>query len=110
MKQLRQGLDESTRVGGVAPTERKDGTPLGPVTFFRFSSFDGGAVVEEEVGFTDGFFDGTMVADDMAVGLYVYHYQVEGEHGIRSDDSEVLSLEVLPPFAKPNPPTGLFFS
>ena len=110
MATYRQGTGEIKRVSGTAPTERADGTPL-PANeishYARFLTFDGGAPIEQAVTLVSGEFDEDIDIDSATPGVYQYWYQTVDTGGRHSADSTIVSLEILAPFAMPNPPTGL---
>ena len=111
MSTYRQGDGETKHVYATAPTTRADGvTPLSADEishYARFLTFDGGGALEQAVQLIDGRFDEDIDIDSATPGVYEYWYQTVDTGGRHSADSEKATLEILPPFALPNPPTGI---
>ena len=111
MATYRQGTGEIKRISGTAPTKRADGTPLDPGQishYAQFLQFDGQQpVLESAVNLINGEFDEDIEIDLATPGIYEYWYQTVDSGGQHSIDSTKATLEILPPFALPNPPSGI---
>lgn len=117
MSLFRQGNNDIHNIHGIAPSQRADGSPLpiGNIShYIQFLSFNGGVPLESAVSLIDGAFGarGSTASEDIDIdnteaGLWEYWYQTVDMGGRRSIDSDKARLEILPPFAMPNPPTGI---
>ena len=114
----RQGKGETHVVHAIFPTQRIDGAdfPQSELKgFIRSVSFNGGTPDELPLKYTldestpefDGTFDEILDIDKMQPGTYVYSYKTVDIEDNKSDSSEPVTMVVLAPLARPNPPTGL---
>jgi hypothetical protein len=120
MSTYRQGEGEIKTFHGIAPTHREpsakfpDGEPLPPgdiAGYIMFAQYEDETVVETiDIQLVDGAFSEPLEVDLVSAGTWKYWFRTVGIRGLQSADSEVLTLEVLAPFAPPNPPTGLSVS
>ena len=106
----RQGFGEIRTISAVAPTERADGTPLSAAEIERYDfylQYEGGAITQLPVQLVDGVFTEGVDIDTVGAGTYSIWYRTVDTDGRESIDSAVLALDILPPLAVPNPPTGI---
>jgi hypothetical protein len=118
---FRQGANETKLIKAQGPTTRTDGSVLPKediAGFERYLSFDGGPEIMMTVKFVeddvtpeyDGYFDEVIDIDSQEPGSYAYYYKTvttPETGGLVSEPSEVMILEILPPFAAPVPPYDL---
>jgi len=121
MTSYRQGTGATKTITALGPVARTDGTPLAPSEishYLQFISFNGTPGVPHAVNLVedaatpeyDGAFDEVIDIDSQSAGVYTYWYRTVDVNGLESPDSPTLVLEILPPLAKPLPPTGLSVS
>ena len=106
----RQGFGEIRVISATAPTERADGTPLPISEIDRYDwyiEYNGGTVTQSTTQLVNGEFTEAVDVDTVGAGTYRLWYRTIDTDGRESVDSEVLSLEILPPLAVPNPPTNI---
>lgn len=105
----RQGNGNVHTFTGTAPTERADGSPLAAGDIDHYvREVDGPLGIEYmDVYLTAGSFSEPVAIDVLQPGTYTYRYQTVDSGGRISVPSEQVVLEVLAPFALPNPPLML---
>lgn len=112
MKEYRQEDGVLIDFGGIAPTQRSDGTPFDAATELKtyrryFVAPDGGVETVDVALEADGTFNMEVAAVAVMRGVYTTTFTSVDLDGRESIHSEEVQFAVLPPLAAPNPPSGI---
>jgi hypothetical protein len=112
MSQFRQGEGYVKVMSATAPTERQDGSSLEQqlITGYLFSmEYEDGLFIEDmPVQLINGKMSENIVIDDQEPGVYTITYKTTTANFLEGGPASVpYILDILPPFAPPNPPNGI---